>query len=611
MLAPDDRVVLREQLRPEPGDELDLAVGTTFTLDLTAALVVPLAFAAFDVAGSGDPVAVLEAVRSATSKVDIFCQAGQMRVPPVASDLMAFLEPMVHEVAAPVPGFLFHPKVWVLRYRTAGGARRFRLICGTRNLTDDVSWDAAVRLDGTEGTGRPSAANRPIVDFVESLPRFAVWRLDEERQERVAQLAEDLRRVEWEHPAGVDEIVFHALGLRRTRGPGSLASTLEGSRHLVVSPFVDDAGVATATAGTRDVGATLVSRPEALDRLAPDTVRGLDCRILSPLAGLEQPDEDDPAHAVRPGPGRTGLSLLGGLHAKVYVVEVGGRAHLLVGSANATSAGLDGRNVELMVELVGRRATLGIDQFLGPEASFATILEPYETSGGVAESVEEAVGRELETVLRRLAAQQLVAEVTSAGDRWTEVVHGDGELALPPGTSLHVGLLTLAGTAVDQPGDRLGASFGPLPTADLTPFVVLGVTRHEGGLAVQRATVVRAELRGDPPGRLDEVIARQVDTPEKFLRFLALLLGLGEDPLVVGGEAAGADRAWSFGRLGQVGLFELLVRAVADRPAAIADLDRLVERLEATETGRAVLPSGFGELWSTVRAAHHELERAR
>jgi hypothetical protein len=631
MLAPDDRMVLREQLRPEPGDELEMAVGTTFSLDLTAALVVPLAFAAFDVSGTGDPVAVLEAVRAATGKVDVFCQAGQMRVPPVASDLMAFLEPMVHEVQAPVAGFLFHPKVWVLRYRRSDGERRFRLICGTRNLTDDVSWDAAVRLDGTLAAGRSAAAaaNRPIVDLVKALPTFAVRRMSPERSERIDELAEDLRRVEWERPEGVDDVAFHVLGLRRTRGPGPLDAGLRGRRHLVVSPFVDDSGVATATASTAaragaSAGlATLVSRPEALERLDRATLDGLDCRILSPVAGLEQPDEqpdeegneegngDRPVSApAAPDGGR--LSLLGGLHAKVYVVEAGHQARMFLGSANATSAGLDSRNVEFMVEVVARRAVLGIDQLLGPDAKFATILERYEPTGGHAETTEEAVGRELENLLRRLAAQDLVAEVTPGDAGWTETVRGGSELSVPPDTSLHVSLLTTEGTAVAQRG-ALHASFERLATADVTPFVVLRVGRHGHGTSasVQRATVVRAELRGDPPGRLDEVIARQVDTPEKFLRFLALLLGLGESPFVAAGEAGGSGLAASFGRIGQIGLFELLVRAVADRPAAIADLDRLVERLEATEQGRAVLPEGFGELWSTVREAHRQLAGTR
>jgi hypothetical protein len=120
MLAPDARVILLDQLRPPVGYTLDAAVATTFTLDLSAALVPPLAFASFELSGTPDPVAALEAVRSCTDRVDIFCQAGQITVPSQASDLMAFLEPMVHEVRRPRPGHLFHPKLWLLRYRADG-----------------------------------------------------------------------------------------------------------------------------------------------------------------------------------------------------------------------------------------------------------------------------------------------------------------------------------------------------------------------------------------------------------------------------------------------------------------------------------------------------------
>ena len=47
MLAPDSRALLLDALRPPRGSSLDRAVATTFTLDLEAALMVPLAFAGF------------------------------------------------------------------------------------------------------------------------------------------------------------------------------------------------------------------------------------------------------------------------------------------------------------------------------------------------------------------------------------------------------------------------------------------------------------------------------------------------------------------------------------------------------------------------------------
>ncbi|WP_199185328.1 hypothetical protein [Cryobacterium sp. Y50] len=145
MLEPDARAALTEQLRPPAGYELLHAVGTTFTLDLTSALASPLSFAAHRVRESDDPIAILDAVRRAADRVDIFAQAGQIVAPRQASDLVAFLEPMLHPVTARCPGGLFHPKVWILEYGR-GSDRAYRLLCSSRNLTADRSWDMVVRL---------------------------------------------------------------------------------------------------------------------------------------------------------------------------------------------------------------------------------------------------------------------------------------------------------------------------------------------------------------------------------------------------------------------------------------------------------------------------------
>ena len=48
MLRPDERQHLLELLRPPAGCKLDVAVGTTYSLDLISALMLPLSFAFFD-----------------------------------------------------------------------------------------------------------------------------------------------------------------------------------------------------------------------------------------------------------------------------------------------------------------------------------------------------------------------------------------------------------------------------------------------------------------------------------------------------------------------------------------------------------------------------------
>jgi hypothetical protein len=171
-----------------------------------------------------------------------------------------------------------------------------------------------------------------------------------------------------------------------------------------------------------------------------------------------------------------------------------------------------------------------------------------------------------------------------------------------------VELLSRPGYALEVPtGLPLAGAFEDVSTPDVSPFVVVRVEVDGATQTVTGATVVRATLNGDPPGRLDSVIARQVDTPAKFLRFLFLLLGMagGGIPswLQPTGDETNDGSNDRVVDLIELGVFEALTRALVSSPAALADLGRLVDRLRTTEAGRRTLPEGFGELWEAVSAA--------
>src|SRR3954454_22414252 len=112
MLEPDGRSLLLDALRPPEGYRLDYAVATTFTLHLDTALSVPLSFLSRRLADSGDPIALMEAVRAAGDRLDVSHQAGMVAVPPSRSPIFSFLEPLLHAVKRPKAGHLFHPKLW-------------------------------------------------------------------------------------------------------------------------------------------------------------------------------------------------------------------------------------------------------------------------------------------------------------------------------------------------------------------------------------------------------------------------------------------------------------------------------------------------------------------
>jgi hypothetical protein len=585
VLAPDDRSVLLDLLRPPPDSVLEVAVATTFTLGLDAALVAPLAFASFDAAGPGDPIAALEAIRSVAGRLTVFCQAGEMRVPSAASDLFGFLGSVVYEVHRPRAGALFHPKLWLLGF-AADGVQSTRLLVPTRNLTSEASWDAVLRLDGTVD-GVPKSSNRPLVDLVRWCTGHTTIPLDSTRQAGIDSLLEAVRRTRWELPEGVGEVIFHALGLG-----GRTRPDFSGRRQLVISPFVNADGL-RIVAPTPN--AIVVARAEQLGMLPVELVKKLDCRCITSVGG----DEDDADHAG----GESTPSLLGDLHAKIVVTERDRQAHLFVGSANATGAAFGG-NVEILVELVGGTAALGINAVLG---DLAKVLEPCLIEGGRVPTEADELQRVLDDLLRDAAVAQLELRAVADNDDGFRIEVTSGAPLLPAG---HVGrgsveLLTRRGYAIEVPtGERMTGEFAGVPLADVTPFVVLRVQLCGVAQQVEGAAVIRARLLCDPPGRLDAVIARLVDSPAKFLRFLFLLLGLangGVPPwFQPSADGSGLDHG---SRLIELGVFEAVMRALVAHPASLDALGRLVERLRATDAGRSTLPDGFEELWASVTEA--------
>lgn len=589
MLAPDSRAVLLDQLRPPLGFGLEHAVGTTFTLDLTYALLPPLAFAATQVDPIANPMAVMAAVHEVAGRIDLFCQAGNVAVPSSGSDLYAFLEPMVHPVQQPRPGHLFHPKVWFLKFRNDENEVSYRLLVLSRNLTPEATWDTLVSLDGTPGS-RPDQHNRPLHDLLMYLSSAKSPSMTDSRRERIVALAQEMRRVVWVPPSDVSQIDFHLFGV--TGAPAK--PDFSGYRNLVVSPFVTDKGL-EGVVDPRWGDVRVVSRPEALDALLPKTLKYINNpQIVNPLAELLDVPEDEAA--------RTG-EMLSALHAKLFVTERAGAAHLFLGSLNATEAALRG-NIEFLVELKGPIKQFGVDALLGPEA-IGPILEPYAAVGGQDPDPQEEEQYRLDEQVRALAAMLVNGLLVRHDDQYEMAVCTDDLVVLQPGFQASASLHTLPGWSADiEDNQKLSLTFGPMVKADITAFLMVRVT-SPGGLVGGTAILMR--LIGDPADRLDEVLARQLDSMEKFLQFLALLLGLGPGNalLLLGGTALGAGA--NDGSVLAAGLFETLLRVLADRPEALDSLDDLIQRLAGDENRAHVLPPGLIELWPALREAQVQL----
>ena len=594
VLAPDSRELLLDALRPPAGCSLDRAVATTFTLSLETALTVPLAFAGFRLDEQPDPIEVMQSLRGMSDRIDIFCQAGAIGAGRWPSDLLALLEDVVHEVRRPRPGHIFHPKTWVLRFRDESETPAYRLLVLSRNLTSDRSWDTILWLDGRRAD-RINQSSEPLARFIRALPGLAATPVSPSRHAILAELADELRRVKWEVPSGVLEVRFHPIGLPYARR-FPLDEHFRGYRKLVISPFVREGAIRRIFRMRAGQTAVLVARGAELDALPEDSLEHVDVYELDPTASLAgDVDEEE-----------TNRSFLTQLHAKVFVVERAKRAHLFVGSANATDAGLSW-NVEFLCELVGPAKTLGVKALVGDDAPLRAMLTPYvpsvDPNGGNGED-----GRAIENLLIDIAGGiRFRTTVTEESEGWVARIAADkAPRRIPDGACVTIAPHNRPDeTHPLDPAEPLDVELAPRELADITAFLRLTASQTVKGKLLERSTVVCSQLDGSPDDRFRQIFARQIDTPEKFLRLLALLIGLASGTvteIVVNGEGSGR---WA-GGAGQ-GVLELLARALAESPESIDHLDEIIEHLRRSPLGREILPPGWDDVWLPVLEARRAM----
>lgn len=607
MLAPTDRKLLLDVLAPPVGYHLDEALGTTYTLDLLALLRVPLAATALPWADrSGGPVtnpfALLTALRRNASRVSLFCHAGATVLPRRHIPLLTYLEDAVIPVTAPRAGAVFHPKVWLLRFRPQDDDDpvTYRLLVLSRNLTFDRSWDTALVLDGELVAGE-QPANRTLSDFVAALPAMAAAAnavMTTVARRRVELLADEVRRVEWSLPEGFDELAFHPLG----HAAGIESPITDLRRLMVVSPFVSSIALKRLRAVARDE-LLVAGRFDELVKLDGATLELLDGVEVfdDPGAVLDVGDEPSTAESEPDAPE------LAGLHAKIFLGERGKRAVVWIGSANATDAAFD-RNVEFLVELGGSRKQHGIDTVLAALRA-ANLIKPFIPAGQPApEDPGDTMSRALERAAHDLA-QSLRAQVTAAGEgRWRPALFTTRAIALE---ELRVQARPLAETAW-QPLD-LAASpcreFAPTGLASISAFFALRITGTTASGEQSLEVTVRLPMDGAPDGRAQAVTAELLEDSERLMRFILVLLAddgdadrmLSELEDLLAPSADGTPRPAATDAPLVQPLLEPLLRALHRNPERLDEVDDLLRDIrEAGGDAERLVPAELQALLASI-----------
>ena len=596
MLNPNSRSLYTSALIPPPGLVFDTAIATTFSMDPVLLLEAPvyLAMLATDARTEPDPLAILEGIRRYSRRITVYVQRGRIQIPQVGKPnaLYGLLEEMVTEVAAPRGG-VFHPKVWAIRFvRPDQTEPLYRLVVLTRNMTTDRSWDLSLQLEGTVGKKRQKG-NAPLAHFFRLLPGLATGSPQPERVEGARVFADEIYRVQWELPAGFDEVSFYLPGRKRFDW-----NPPDAQRAAIISPFCSNEAL-HALAGKSTGDAALVSRPESLAALSPDTLQ-LFARCLHLDEAAET--EGDEEHDNRPN--------VTGLHAKVYLFETHyytDYTHLVMGSANATNAALiAGKNVELLVELVGKRKTVGgIDDLLSPDGMGEYLVDfnvAITSETDTARSDAEAL---LEKARSRLsdAVLSVACRPGSTTDSWELLLGGE----IPPLEGVTYAVAWPITVNPDTPAtlrDRpleAGIRLGEYAAASVTGLIAFALRTAHPDVSVR--FVLNLPLEGVPEDRATAILQTVIRNRDGFIRYLLLLLGEAEATASDSGFGSGWAR-W-LARLGageDVPLLEELTRAYSRNPDKLSEIASLMKDL--SRRGRSdIVPEDFLQLWTVFESA--------
>jgi len=611
MLKPDERAHLLELLRPPCGCELDFAVGTTFSLDLISALMLPLSFAFFDWEQAdgelvADPLALLEALRRYGDRFTVFCQSGQIRLPSKYPPLVTFLEPCIYDVKAPDAEGVFHPKAWALRFIAEDSTVRYRVLCLSRNLTFARCWDTVVALDGDlVDRTNAIAANHPLADFIAALPGLATRALAPKRRQGIAKIADELRRVRFTWPEGFEEnqCRFWVSGLDGRRcdpfGP-------RRDKTLIISPFLTNSVVRDFQEQSSETH--LVSRQECLLELPQETMeRCKSVWLLAPEV-VEESDED--------GAATGGEEALDGLHAKLFVIDRGWDASVFSGSFNATVHAFE-HNVEFMVELAGKKSHFGVDQFLRQvrgETTFADLLHSYDVT---ARSVPgDPAARQLDELLfaskRALVAASPRLGVTPAGEADLFDLHL--ELARSP--RWPVPTVTVRAWPITQHGERAQAldgksvCFSRLSIAGLTPLIAFAVSAQIWDKGGETVFVMNLPLEGAPEDRQDRVLRSLIENRDQLLRYILFLLASGDEAAASSGDLRkppGCGQGGAGREPPHPYLLETMLRALHRSPAQLARVASLLEVLRNEPSSSELLSNDFQRIWEPIWSTAQEV----
>jgi hypothetical protein len=157
--------------------------------------------------------------------------------------------------------------------------------------------------------------------------------------------------------------------------------------------------------------------------------------------------------------------------------------------------------------------------------------------------------------------------------------------------------------------DGRSVIFDNVSMVGLTGFFAFKLTARHKDQEASVAFVLNLPVSGMPAERDKHILRSIISDRNRFVRYLLFLLAEGSDVfspaalLTVSRDEGDGDGTFLHADLP---LLEELVRAYSRQPEKIDRIARLIDDLEESEEGRALLPEGFEQIWPAFLAARDQ-----
>lgn len=577
MLKPaNNRVDYGQLLSPPAGYSTAMAIGGTYSLDLSTLMEICLALGlseSLDSPLKENPMYLLEALRKVANKTLVFCEAGQIKEPDNPSKLHILLESVVVELALKEEK-TFHPKFWLIKYEHEQKAPVYRCIVLSRNLTYDRSWDVAACLTGSR-KDEPDSRSRPLRDFLLALQS---WMEPNAKTAMVARFADEIDQVEFQlgHkaftdfafcPVGIDGYDIDKTGL-----------LISYHRMLIVSPFLSKSIIDgfNKKALHHPEPNILITRYNELGKLTEASVSEFEIYTLrdSIIDGEQILDNEE----------RGGGALQQDIHAKLYLRTKGTRSELFLGSLNA-SYNACRRNIEFMLKLYGTRRRLNVDdlklELLGGEGE-DQLFQQISLAGLESLPAQED-GNYLEKVIKKICRLESQALVLSRNGGYAVELAFPGYSAEDP--QVRISPMLIDGYELDLAET---IRFEGLELLQLSEFYIISVA--SGGPPLRR--VIKIKTSNMPEGRESMVANGIIKNKHDFVDYINFILA--DDYLVAHLENEGLGSKFSFNsKASGATLYEKMLRTAVHSPGKLDEIREVLKLVSDADK----IPEGFSELY--------------